>query len=140
MHHLHATTTTTGSGLDHYRVADLAGHLEGALVVVRQRTVRAGHGGYAGLLHGFNGGYLVAHQADGFRSWSDKAKAAFLDLLSKVGVFSQEAVTRVNAYGVRYFCSADDGRDVQVAFRRAVGTDADGFVGETNVHKVAIDL
>ena len=140
VHHLHAATTTAGSGLDHHRVADLLRQLEGTLVVVRQRAVGAGYGRYACLFHGFDGGDLVTHQANGFRPGADEAEAAFLDLLGKVGVLCQKAVARVDAHGIGHLSSADDGGNVQVAFCWAVRANADRFVCKAHVHQVAVDL
>ena len=138
VNHLHATPATARGGLDQDRVADFAGDLAGALLVVGERAIGARDRGYARLDHGTDGGNLVAHQADGLGGGADEAETALLDLLGKVGVFRQEAVTGVNGVGVRYLGGTDDGRDVEVAVGGAVGPDADGFVGQADVHQVAV--
>ncbi len=74
-HHAHATATAAGGGLDDHRVADLLRHGQGGIAVVAQGAVGAGYGRDAGLFHGFNGGHLVAHQANGVRLGADKGKA-----------------------------------------------------------------
>ena len=58
-----AAPAAAGDGLDHQRVADLAGDLDGVVDAV-QRLVGAGHGRDAGLLHQPAGGQLVAEALD----------------------------------------------------------------------------
>src|SRR5690554_4525254 len=140
VNYLHTATTAAGSGLDHHRISDFACHLQSALVVVGQRAVRARHGRNTSTNHCVYGRHLVAHQADGFCSGADKAETAFLDLLGKVRVFCEKAVTRVYAYGIGYFSSTDNGWNVEVTFQRAVGADANRFIGKANVHQVAVNL
>ncbi|GAA3966537.1 hypothetical protein GCM10022278_25510 [Allohahella marinimesophila] len=42
--------------------------------------------------------------------------------------------------GVSDFGRTDDGRDIEVAERCRVGADTNGFVGEPDVHQVAVNL
>ena len=44
MHHLHAAATTARGGFDNDRIANSTGNFQGAIVVVRQRAIGAGHG------------------------------------------------------------------------------------------------
>jgi hypothetical protein len=46
---------------------------------------------------------LSPHQANGFRAWTNKLKAASFDLFSEIRVLRQKSVTGVNAIGARYF-------------------------------------
>jgi hypothetical protein len=63
VHHAHAAAAAAAGGLDDHRVADLAWPAPAcACIVVVDAAVGAGHAGDAGLLHGLDGGDLVAHQ------------------------------------------------------------------------------
>jgi len=57
-----------------------------------------------------------------------------------VSLAVMEAVTGVNRVGVCDFTSRDNGGDVEVAFRRAIGANANGFVGKADVHSVAVSF
>ena len=63
----------------------------------------------------------------------DEDEAAALHALGEVGIFGQEAVARVDGYGIGDLGGADDGGHVEVALRRGRRPDADGFVGEQHV-------
>ena len=138
VHNAHATTTTAASGFDDHRVADFTANAQCGFRVFRQRAVRAWNSRYARRDHGVLGRYLVAHQANGVSFRADEGKAGFLDLFGEIGVFSQEAVARVNRRGARHFGCRDDRRDMQI---RQVGwcrTNADGFVCQTQVHQFLV--
>ncbi|MCY1275166.1 hypothetical protein D9M70_238010 [compost metagenome] len=138
MHDAHAATTAATGGLDDHRVADLAGDRQGGFLVFRQRAVGARNGRDAGALHGVLGGHLVAHQADHIGGRADEGEARALDLLGEVGVLGQEAVTRVNAIGTGDFSGGDDRRDVQVGLAGRGRADAHRFVGQRQMHQLAI--
>lgn len=68
------------------------------------------------LFHRRDCGYFVAHQANGFCFRANEDKAGALNLLGKVGVLGEEAVTRMDCYCAGDFSGADDCRDVQITF------------------------
>ena len=136
----HAPPAAPARGLDDDRVADLPGQLEGALLVLVQGAVGAGHARDAGGLHGADGGDLVAHEADGLGPGADEDETALLHPLGEVGVLRQEAIARMNGHRVRDFGGADDGGDVQIAARRGGGADADGLVRQQDVLEFAVGL
>ena len=60
------------------------------------------------------------------------------DDLGELGVLGQKAVAWVDRVGVDDLGRRDDVRYVEVGFDRWRRPDADGFVGETDVHRVGI--
>ena len=89
-------------------------------------------------MHGFFRGDFVAHHADGVRFRADKNKTALADFFGKIGIFGEEAVTRMDGLGVGYFGRADDGGNIQVAMDRRRRPDADGFVRQPHVFEIAV--
>ena len=126
--------------LDDDRKTYAAGDLQTFLRVVRERPVGAGQAGNAGLFHGLDGGYLVAHGADGFRLRPDKHKPALDHLLGEIRIFGEKTVAGMNRLGVGDFRGADDCRHVQVAFPGSGGADAHGFVRQPDMLEVAVRL
>ena len=136
--HAHAAPTAAAGGLDDHRVADLAGDRQGGLFIFRQRAVGARHGGDAGALHGVLGRDLVAHQADHLGGRADEGEAGAFDLLGEVGVLGEEAVAGVDRGGAGDLGRGDDRRDLQVRLGGRGRTDAHRFVGERQVHQLAV--
>ena len=138
VYHAHAATTAAASGLDDHRVAHFTGDAQRFFLVFRQRAVGAGNHRHAGFDHGFLGRYLVAHQADHARGRANEGKTGVLHLFGEIGVFGEEAVARVDARGAGQFSGADDRRDVQVGLRAGCRTNADGLVGQAQMHQFAV--
>jgi hypothetical protein len=136
----HAPPTTPARGLDDDRVADLAGQLEGTLLVLVQGAVGARDARDASGLHGADGGDFVAHEADGLGPGADENEAALLHPLGEVGVLRQKAISRMNGDRVGDLGGTDDGGDVQIAARRGCGADADGLVRQQYVLEFAVGL
>ncbi|MCY1297429.1 hypothetical protein D9M70_468680 [compost metagenome] len=134
----HAATTTATGGLDDHRIAHFTGDGQGSFLVFRQRAVGARHGRYAGTLHGVLGGHLVAHQANGVGFRADEGEAGFLHLFGEVGVLGEEAVARVDRGSAGQFGGADDRRDAQVGLGGRSRADADGLVGQGQVHQLTV--
>ena len=137
-HNAHAAAAAPGASLNNDGVADLAGCGDDCLGVVREGAVATRYAGHARLNHRALGVYLVAHQADRVAAGADKGKAAFFHTVGKVGVFREKAVTGVNGFGVGDFGCGNNGRNVEVAFRRGRRTDTDALIGELNVHGVGV--
>ncbi len=138
VHHAHAATTTATGGLDDHRVADVTGDCQGDFFVFRQRAIRARYGRYARLDHRVLGRNLVAHQANGVGFRADEGETGFFHLLGEIGVFRQEAVTRVNRGGASHFGGSDDRRDMQVGILRRCRADADRLVCQAQVHQFTV--
>src|SRR5690606_8052432 len=141
VHDAHAATATASCSLDDHGIADATADLKTLFrVVYRQRAVRTGNSGNAGLLHCLDGLYLVTHHADNVGVRADKDKTAFLYLLGKIGVFREETVAGMHSHSVGNLHGADDGWNVQVTFRRRVRADTDGLVRQAHVFQIAVDL
>ncbi len=138
VHDAHAPATTATRGLDNDRVADVAREAKVFVVIVAERSVGSRHAGDTGFLHCFDCRYLVAHKPDRVRGRSDENESRRFAALCKIGVFREEAVTRVYAHCIRYFGGADDRRHVQVTFHRGRGTDTHGLVGQQNVLEIIV--
>ncbi len=138
MHDAHAATATATGGLDDHRVADALGNLQALGFVFRQWAIGAGHGWYAGFLHGGNRGDLVAHQADHAGARADEGESGVFHLLGKVCTLGEEAVAGVDTVSAGDLCSADDRRNIQVGVGRRCRADADGFVCHGQVHQLAV--
>src|ERR1700722_18308104 len=138
VHHPHAAAAAAAGSLDDHRIADVLGDAEILVDIVAERAVRAGHAGPAGGLHDFDGGDLVAHQADSFGAGAHEDEAALLDPLGEVGILRQKAVARMNGDRVGDFGGADDGGHVQIGQCRLRRADADGFVGQQYVLGVEV--
>src|SRR5690606_25450779 len=138
VHHAHAAPTAATSSLDDHRIADPTADLQALFLVLGQGAIGAGHGRYAGLLHGGNCRHLVTHQADHLGAGADEGETGVFDLLGKVGVFREEAIAGVDAVGTGHLGSADDARNVQVRLGCDCRADADGFVSHRQVHEFAV--
>ncbi len=117
VHHAHAASTTTASGFDDDGVTHALGDPANLRGVVGQLAFRAGHARHTGFDHGLLGRHFVAHDADGISGGPNKLEAAFFNPLGKVSVFAQEAIARVNGFGIGHFGSRNDGGHVEVALR-----------------------
>ena len=83
-------------------------------------------------------GDVHAHQAHDLGLRADPVEAAFLHHLGKLGVFRQEAITRVDGIGTRHFGRADDGWNVEIALPRWRRSNADFLVCETNMERIGV--
>ena len=102
------------------------------------RAVAAGNDGAAGGQHSALGLGLVAHLVDDLRRRADPDEAVINADLGEVGVFGQEAVAGMNRVGVGDFGGGDQRLGLQVALGRRRRADADGFVGELDVQRLAV--
>jgi hypothetical protein len=85
-----ALAAAAGGGLDHHRIADLLGDLDGCIGTV-DGIVVAGDGvaGFDGELLGLD---LVTHLGDGVVLRTDELDAFFFEAAGELGVLGQEAV------------------------------------------------
>ena len=135
----HAATAAARRSFDYHRVAELLGNLYG-LFFVFYDAVEAGSNRHSGSFHRRARLRFVAHQLDAFRARPDELDVASLADFRKVSVLCKEAVAGMNRINVRYFGGRDDRRNIQIALRRRRGADADGFVREAHVKRIAINF
>src|SRR5690606_7343121 len=76
--------------------------------------------------------------ADGLGFRPNEGEAGAFDLFGKVGVFSQEAVPRVDRRGAGDFGGRDDGRDGQVRLGSVCRANAYRLVGQRQVHQLTV--
>ena len=133
----HAAAAAACGCLDEDGVADAGGD-ELGFGNVGKGAVAAGDEGDADAGHGGFGGDLVAHHADVFGRGADEGHAVGLDHFGEGGVFGEEAVAGVDGVGAGDVGGGEDGGDVKVAVAGGRRSDADAFVGETDVHGVGV--
>jgi hypothetical protein len=95
--HAQALAAAAGGGLDHHRIADLLGDLDGCIGTV-DGIVVAGDGvdaGFDGELLGLD---LVTHLGDGVVLRTDELDAFFFEAAGELGVLGQEAVAGWTAW------------------------------------------
>ena len=129
----HAAAAAAPRGLQHHRVADLAGEALDLLRVVRQRRGGRHHRRAAG-----DGQVarrdLVAQGAHGVGARADEDDAGGGAGLGELGALGEQAVARVDRVGARLLGDADHLVDGQVALQRAelaafAAADLVGLVG-----------
>ena len=99
---------------------------------------RSRENGYASLLHCGARFFFFPHQAGHFRRRADELHIAGLADFGEVGVFRKQAVAGMDGIHVGNFGGADHSRNIQIALRKRRRADADGFVGETHVQRIAV--
>ena len=114
----------------------------------RAHSMRLGVGGnhavgarenrHAVLLHGGARLFFFSHQANDFRRRPDELDAAARANFGEVGIFGQQAVAGMDRVHVGDFGGADDGGNIQITQRELRRPDADRFVGEADVQRVAV--
>ncbi len=125
-------------GLEHHRVADLAGQHAG-FFHVGEIALAARHAGNAGGDHGVARPHLVAHLADHFGIWPDEPDVAARADFGKLRVFREEAVARMQGVAAGSDGDVDDVMCIQIAGDR-LGADVIGFVRFFYVQRVAVGI
>src|SRR5581483_10661149 len=138
-HDSHAAATAAGGGLDDHGKTDGAGPLHG-FAFAGKHAFGAGKNRNAGFFHGATGLFFLPHQARDFGWRADEFDVAGLADLGKVGVFRKQAVAGMDGIDIGDFGGAYDRRNIEIALRELRRTDADSFVSEANMKRVAICL
>ena len=99
-----------------------------------------GRMGTPARLHRGAGFFLFAHQAGDFGRRSDELDVAGFGDFGEVGVFRQQAVAGMDGVHVGDFRRADHRRDIEITLRQLRRADANGFVGEADVQRIAVGL
>ena len=89
--------------------------------------------GTLALLHRLASFFLLAHETDRLWCRANELNVGRATNLGKVGIFAQQAVTRMDRVHIRDLRSGDHGRHIEVAIRRARRPNADGFIGKAHV-------
>src|SRR5437868_73986 len=135
----HAAASATGRRFHDDGIADGLGPLQG-LALGCEHAFGTGQNRNAGFLHGGAGLFFFAHQANHFRRGPDELDVAGLADLGEVSVLAQQSVAGMNRVHVADFRCADNRGNIQVAFAGFRRSDADGFIGEANVQRVAVGV
>ncbi|MNE29153.1 hypothetical protein D3C80_1226250 [compost metagenome] len=112
----HTTTAAAAGRFDDNRVANAFSMSAVCIHIVAQRAVRTWYGRNTCFFHCGDCGHFIAHQADSVSFRADEDKARALNLLSKIGVLREEAITRMDCHRAGDFSGADDSRDIQITF------------------------
>ena len=96
----HALAAAAGRRLDHHRIADLRGDLDG-LVGVLDQAHMAGHGGNACPGRQLLRRDLVAHGFNRLDRRADEGDAFLDQRFGEFGAFRQETVARMDGLGAR---------------------------------------
>ncbi|MEY9646034.1 hypothetical protein ABIF07_002312 [Bradyrhizobium elkanii] len=134
-----AASATSGGGLDHHGEAGFLDQREGRFRRL-QPPLAAGDGRHAGRGGGLACRNLVAHQPDRSRGRADKDQSRRFDSGGELGVLGQEAVAGMDGVGASAPRRGEDGRLVEIGFRRLRRADIDRFVGEPDRKRVLIGL
>jgi hypothetical protein len=109
----HALAAAAGRGLDHHRIADLVGDLDGLLGVGDLAEV-AGHGRHLGLGGRLLALDLVAHGGDRLGVGTDEDDAGLRQRDGEGLALGQEAVARMHGLGAGLLAGLHDLVDHQV--------------------------
>ena len=123
----HALAASTGAGLDHDREADL-GSQPFRFVEVGHLAVRAGHQWHVLSGDRFLGRQFVAHRADAVRAGTDEGEPGLFDGFGEFGVFTQEAIPRMDGVRSGDFGGFQDAVKHEIALGGRGGAYQDGFV------------
>ena len=133
----HAAAAPPFGGFDHDWIADLVGGFHCG-VFVRDDAVAAGNDRETSFRHFGAGAVFLTHHADHVRRRADERNVRGLTDLGKVCVLRKETVAGMDGVYVGDFGGADNLRDIEIALGTARGPDANGFIGKTDVERMAI--
>ena len=137
--HTQALAAAAGRRLDHHRVSDLPGDLDGAFCRF-DGGIPARNGVDLGLVRQLLGGDLVAHRRDRIVLGPDEDDALFLDLAREGFVLRQEAVARVHRFGAGLLARRDDAVDLQITVAAGCATDVHRLVGQFDMARFLVGI
>src|SRR6056297_1622636 len=135
----HAFAAAARGGFDQDRKTDFVRDPDRFLVVLDQ-AVAARHDGHFILDGDRAGGVFVAELFHRLWAGADEVESAFATDFVELSVFGEKTVSRMNRVGIGDFGGGDDLVDPQVAIGAPRGSDAVGFVGQGDVHRITIGL
>lgn len=135
----HAAPAAASDSLYHYRIPDFLGDYECFLLVLDQSI---------GTRRSRNARFLGQRPADLFvferlhrpRAGANEANVAAFADICEMGVLGEESVAWMDGVHIRDFRRADEAVDAQIALGALSFTDANGLVGQLNVHGISIRL
>ncbi|MNX80768.1 hypothetical protein D3C86_1124370 [compost metagenome] len=136
-YYAHTFTTTTGSGFQDYRVTHFTSQCFGFSYAFKQ-AFRTRNYRYTGSNHSFFGSHFITHTADHLRSGSDKFNIITGADFCKVGIFSQESITRVNSIRIGNLGCCHDCLYIQVRKSTLWLTNTYCFISKTYVQAVSV--
>jgi hypothetical protein len=135
----HALAAAAGGGLDHDRIADLAGNLDRVLRVFD-------HPEEARHRRNFSGGRrflrfdLVAHRLDGADVRADERDLCFLERFGKGRTLGKKAVARMHRFRAHLLAGVDDLVDQKIGLGGGRRTDVDGLVRHLDMQRVLVGV
>ena len=135
--HAQALATTTGAGLDHHRVADALGDLDG-FFRRKDGFVVTGNGVDPGRIRQLLGGDLVAHGGDRAMLGADEGDALFFDPARELLVLAQKAVAGVDGLGAGLLGCRDDLVGHQIGLAAGRRTQQHGLIGQLHMAGVLV--
>ncbi len=135
----HALAAAAGGRLEHDRVADVLGHLDGVIGVLH-RAGEARDRVDAGLVGQLLGRDLVAHRLDRAGVRADEDDIRRVQGRPELGVLGQETVARVHGLGARVQAGLDDLVLQQIALRRGRRADMHGLIGHLHMQRITIGV
>ena len=133
---LHAASAAPRRGLDHDRIADVAG--KGFCFLDIAHRTRARNDRDAERARRVLGHDLVAHQPDVFCGRSDKGDGVLLEDLGETSVLGEKPIARMHGVGAGDLAGRDDRGDVEIAVLRWRAADAHALVGKAHMHGVGV--
>ena len=133
----HTAAATTGHSFNEQRVLLALSLLHQHInIVARGGLFQSGQASFASSRHSTR---LITGQIEYFRGGADKNKSIFRALASKLSIFRQEAITRVDSVRVRFLGCPQDLINIQVSLdRRALGTNTVGLGCMAAVERIAV--
>ena len=99
-HDAHPASATTGGGLDDDRVTQFPGRPADFIDIITDIAAGTGDAGHSEFPHLLPRRDFTPHQTDGISARADEYETAFLNPFGKIGIFSQESVTRMYRGGI----------------------------------------
>ena len=94
----------------------------------------------APLLSPGAGFFFFSHEPNHIRSWANELDVARLADGGEVCIFGKQSITGVDRIDIRDLGGADHRRNVEIALRQLRRTNANGFVGKTDVQRIPVSL
>ncbi len=139
LHHAHTLSAAAENRLNHNGIPRLFSLLH-TFGRIKNSAFAAGNNGNAGLLHRIAGLLLIPHPGHNLSGRTDKANVTLLTQSSKLTVFRQKPIPRMNRIRARHNRSADNPFHSKIAFRESRRTDTDSLIRQLCMDRLPIRL